>query len=40
MLFHFVNHSTYHRGQIASNLKEHGIEPLVTDYIFYKRKNF
>lgn len=40
MLFHVVNHSTYHRGQIASNLKEHGIEPLVTDYIFYKRTNF
>jgi uncharacterized damage-inducible protein DinB len=37
ILFHVVNHSTYHRGQIASDLKQSGIEPLVTDFIFYKR---
>lgn len=37
MLFHVVNHSTYHRGQIATDCKNHGIIPLVTDYIFYKR---
>lgn len=37
ILFHIVNHSTYHRGQIASDCKQHGIAPLVTDYIFYKR---
>lgn len=37
MLFHAVNHSTYHRGQIASDFKQNGIEPLITDYIFYKR---
>lgn len=37
ILFHIVNHSTYHRGQIASDCKQHGIIPLVTDYIFYKR---
>jgi uncharacterized damage-inducible protein DinB len=37
MLFHLINHSTYHRGQIASDCKLNGIEPLVTDYIFYKR---
>ncbi|MDH6253961.1 putative damage-inducible protein DinB [Chryseobacterium sp. H1D6B] len=37
MLFHAVNHSTYHRGQINSLLKQNGIEPLLTDYIFYKR---
>ena len=37
MLFHIVNHSTYHRGQIATDCKTHGISPLVTDYIFYKR---
>lgn len=35
-LFHVVNHSTYHRGQIASLFRQHGIEPLVTDYIRYK----
>lgn len=37
ILFHVVNHSTYHRGQINGELKQHGIEPLITDYIFHKR---
>lgn len=37
MLFHVINHSTYHRGQINSLLKQNDIEPLLTDYIFYKR---
>ncbi|TZF98792.1 damage-inducible protein DinB (plasmid) [Chryseobacterium panacisoli] len=37
MLFHAVNHSTYHRGQINSLLKQSGISPVLTDYIFYKR---
>ncbi|WP_419494729.1 DinB family protein [Chryseobacterium bernardetii] len=37
MLFHAVNHSTYHRGQINSLLKQSGLTPLLTDYIFYKR---
>lgn len=38
VLFHVINHSTYHRGQIATDIKNNGIEPLTTDYIFYKRK--
>lgn len=37
VLFHIINHSTHHRGQIATELKHCGVEPLVTDYIFYKR---
>lgn len=37
MLFHAINHSTYHRGQINSLLKQSGLEPVLTDYIFYKR---
>jgi uncharacterized damage-inducible protein DinB len=37
ILFHIINHSTYHRGQIATEFKQNGLEPLVTDYIFYKR---
>ena len=37
ILFHIINHSTYHRGQIATDNKGHGMLPLVTDYIFYKR---
>lgn len=38
ILFHVINHSTYHRAQIATELKFCGIEPINTDYIFYKRK--
>ncbi|MBK9636245.1 MAG: damage-inducible protein DinB [Bacteroidetes bacterium] len=37
ILFHVINHSTYHRGQVATEFKQYGLEPLVTDYIFYKR---
>ena len=38
VIFHIINHATYHRAQIASDLKANGIEPINTDYIFYKRK--
>lgn len=38
IFFHFINHSTYHRGQIAMLMKQTGLEPINTDYIFYKRK--
>ncbi|MFN3405960.1 MAG: DinB family protein [Cytophagaceae bacterium] len=37
ILFHIINHSTYHRGQIASDFRQSGLEPLASDYIFYKR---
>jgi uncharacterized damage-inducible protein DinB len=37
ILFHAVNHGTYHRGQIAADFRATGLEPLTTDYIFYKR---
>lgn len=37
ILFHIINHSTYHRGQIATEFRQNGIDPLVTDYIFFKR---
>lgn len=37
ILFHVVNHSTHHKGQIVSDFRQQGIPPLVTDYIFYKR---
>jgi uncharacterized damage-inducible protein DinB len=36
ILFHVINHSTYHRAQIATEFRLCGIEPLLTDYIFYK----
>ncbi|MBK1439748.1 damage-inducible protein DinB [Parapedobacter sp. ISTM3] len=37
VLFHIINHSTYHRGQIALLFRQNGMEPLQTDYIFRKR---
>jgi uncharacterized damage-inducible protein DinB len=37
MLYHIVNHSTYHRGQLMTGLKTQGVTPIGTDYIFYKR---
>ena len=35
VLRHIVNHSTYHRGQVASKLKRFGIEPPNTDFFFW-----
>ena len=35
VLRHIVNHSTYHRGQVASKLKRFGIEQPATDFIFW-----
>lgn len=37
ILFHIINHSTYHRGQLISQLRAKDMEPIITDYIFYKR---
>jgi uncharacterized damage-inducible protein DinB len=37
ILFHMINHSTYHRGQIMDQLRQVGLEAISTDYIFYKR---
>lgn len=37
ILFHIINHSTYHRGQIATESRANGIEPLPLDFIHYKR---
>ena len=35
MLRHIVNHSTYHRGQVASKLKRFGVEQPMTDFIWW-----
>jgi uncharacterized damage-inducible protein DinB len=35
VLRHLVNHATYHRGQVASKLKRHGVEPPATDLVFW-----
>ena len=34
-LRHVVNHETYHRGQVASKLKRLGVEPPVTDFVYW-----
>ncbi len=35
VLRHLVNHSTYHRGQVAAKLKRLGVEPPATDLVFW-----
>ncbi|GAB3162887.1 hypothetical protein GCM10027291_01490 [Telluribacter humicola] len=35
---HILFHSAYHRGQIALLLREQGIDPPLSDYIFFKRE--
>jgi uncharacterized damage-inducible protein DinB len=35
MVRHIVNHSSYHRGQVASKLKRFGVEPPNTDFFFW-----
>ena len=39
MFRHFVNHSSYHRGQIVTLLRQLGAKPPSTDLILYYRKN-
>jgi uncharacterized damage-inducible protein DinB len=38
ILFQIINHSTYHRGQIATEFRQCNMEPLLTDWIFYKMR--
>lgn len=37
IMIHLVNHSTYHRGQIAQLMRLNGFEPVNTDFITYDR---
>jgi uncharacterized damage-inducible protein DinB len=37
IMIHVVNHSTYHRAQIAMLLRQNGMEPVNTDFITYDR---
>ncbi|MFZ9003024.1 MAG: DinB family protein [Robiginitalea sp.] len=37
ILFHIVNHSTHHRGQITMDFRKNGMDPPLLDYILYKR---
>ena len=38
ILVHLFNHSTHHRSQIVARLREQGIVPPQTDFIFYLRE--
>lgn len=38
ILFQIINHSTYHRGQVATEFRNCGLEPLLTEWIVYKMK--
>ena len=38
MLQHVVNHQSYHRGQIATMLRQLGAKPISTDMIFFYRE--
>jgi uncharacterized damage-inducible protein DinB len=35
VLRHIVNHTTYHRGQVASKLKRFGVQQPETDFVFW-----
>ena len=37
IMIHLVNHSSYHRGQLAMLLRQKGFEPINTDFITYDR---
>ncbi len=37
IMIHLVNHSTYHRAQIALLLRQKGLAPVNTDFITYDR---
>jgi uncharacterized damage-inducible protein DinB len=38
LLRHVVNHSTYHRGQVITMLRQLGAEAVATDYVVYLRE--
>jgi uncharacterized damage-inducible protein DinB len=37
IMIHLVNHSSYHRAQVAMLLRQKGYEPINTDFITYDR---
>jgi uncharacterized damage-inducible protein DinB len=40
ILLHVVNHSTYHRAQIATYFKQNNVKPPETDFITFQRAGF
>ncbi len=39
IMIHVANHGTYHRGQIATLLRQQEFEPLATDFILFSREH-
>lgn len=39
VLLHVVNHSTYHRGQLTTLLRQVGAAPVATDYVLFRREH-
>jgi uncharacterized damage-inducible protein DinB len=39
VLRHVINHTTYHRGQVASKLKRFGIQQAETDLVYFALEN-
>lgn len=37
IFFHILNHSNYHRAQLAARFRRENLTPPSTDYIFYSR---
>ena len=37
IMIHLVNHSSYHRAQVALLMRQKGLEPINTDFITYDR---
>src|SRR5688572_24455054 len=37
IMIHLINHSSYHRAQVAMLLRQKGFEPINTDFITYDR---
>ncbi len=37
ILIHLAHHGSYHRGQMATLLRQAGLEPVITDYIAFCR---
>jgi uncharacterized damage-inducible protein DinB len=37
IIIHTANHASYHRAQVAMLLRQHGFEPVNTDFITYDR---
>ena len=35
LLQHVINHSTYHRGQVATRMREAGGTPIATDFLIF-----